>query len=168
MKRIIGITLVFLGFGVSIVEARMYQWINPQTGSTQLSGSPPAWYRSGLPGPRVLVFENGVLIDDTAVPVNFEQENRLRERATSEEEARELAELRRIEAVNRERAEARAARDAAREDVAVSAETEPSAGPEVVEPEVVEEVEEALTPDLISRMKALIQQFDRDQGARSR
>lgn len=51
------------------VNARMYQWTEPDTGSTQLSGKPPAWYRSAEGGPRILVFENGRLIDDTAVEV---------------------------------------------------------------------------------------------------
>lgn len=54
-------------------EARMYQWSNVVTGTVQLSGSPPAWYRSTTPGPRVFVFDNGRLIDDTAVTVSHEQ-----------------------------------------------------------------------------------------------
>ena len=53
-------------------DARMYQWSNEATGTVQLSGSPPAWYRSFADGPRVFVFDNGQLIDDTAVPVEEE------------------------------------------------------------------------------------------------
>lgn len=57
----------------------MYQWSHAATGTVQLSGSPPAWYRSASsPGPRVLVFDNGRLIDDTAVPVSEEQRRILR------------------------------------------------------------------------------------------
>jgi hypothetical protein len=52
-----------------IVEARMYQWSSPGHGTVQLSGSPPAWYRSTTSRPRVLVFENGQLIDDTVMQV---------------------------------------------------------------------------------------------------
>jgi hypothetical protein len=52
------------------VAARMYQWNDPATGTTQLSGAPPAWYRSGETGPRVFVFERGRLIDDTGVAVD--------------------------------------------------------------------------------------------------
>ena len=48
------------------VLARMYQWVDAQTGTVQLSGAPPAWYRSSAPGPRVFVFEDGRLIDDTS------------------------------------------------------------------------------------------------------
>lgn len=47
----------------------MYQWSHPSSGIVQLSGAPPAWYRSTMAGPRVLVFDNGQLIDDTAVVV---------------------------------------------------------------------------------------------------
>jgi len=28
------------------VQAQMYQWTDPESGTTQLSGKPPAWYRS--------------------------------------------------------------------------------------------------------------------------
>lgn len=69
------ITLVFLLLvvpGSQDAEARMYQWSNEATGTVQLSGSPPAWYRSNAGGPRVFVFDNGQLIDDTAVPVEEE------------------------------------------------------------------------------------------------
>ncbi len=53
-------------------DARMYQWSHAATGTVQLSGSPPAWYRSSARGPRVFVFDNGKLIDDSAVPVGEE------------------------------------------------------------------------------------------------
>jgi len=62
-------------------EARMYQWTNPESGTVQLAGAPPAWYRSANPGPRVLVFDNGELVDDTAVPVSDEQRVALRSAA---------------------------------------------------------------------------------------
>ena len=61
--------------------ARMYQWVEPDTGTTQLSGKPPAWYRSEAGGPRVLVFENGRLIDDTDIEVARELRRDLRKRA---------------------------------------------------------------------------------------
>lgn len=66
---------------VQAAPARMYQWIEPHTGTTQLSGKPPVWYRSGQPGPRVLVFDNGHLIDDTAIKVEAEARRRLRQEA---------------------------------------------------------------------------------------
>ena len=58
--------------------ARMYQWKQPGSGTVQLSGSAPGWYRSGQSGPRVLVFDNGVLVDDTAIAVVEEQQRALR------------------------------------------------------------------------------------------
>ncbi|MCG3144309.1 MAG: hypothetical protein HONDAALG_01728 [Gammaproteobacteria bacterium] len=65
-------------------QARMYQWVNPQTGRTHMSGKPPAWYRSDKPGPRVFVFENGRLIDDTARAVAIEERAALRATAFAE------------------------------------------------------------------------------------
>ena len=62
-------------------EARMYQWVEPGVETTQLSGKPPAWYRSSAGGPRVFVFENGRLIDDTAVQVSDDVRQRMREEA---------------------------------------------------------------------------------------
>ena len=61
--------------------ARMYQWTQPDTGRVQLSGTPPAWYRAAEPGPRVFVFDDGLLIDDTAIPVSESQRVLLREEA---------------------------------------------------------------------------------------
>lgn len=63
------------------VEARMYQWINPASGRTQLSGKPPTWYRGKTEGPRVFVFENGRLIDDTAREVSETERQSLRTQA---------------------------------------------------------------------------------------
>jgi hypothetical protein len=63
------------------VEARMYQWINPASGRTQLSGKPPTWYRGKTEGPRVFVFENGRLIDDTAREVSETEQQSLRTQA---------------------------------------------------------------------------------------
>ena len=67
-------------------QARMYQWVNPQSGYTQFSGKPPAWYRSAGGGPRVLVFENGKLVDDTAIHVSESARDNLRARAFQEAE----------------------------------------------------------------------------------
>ena len=56
----------------------MYQWTDPATGTVQLSGTAPAWYRNMADGPRVFVFDNGELIDDTAVQVPESQRLKLR------------------------------------------------------------------------------------------
>jgi len=52
--------------GIHALAAPMYQWTDPQTGSVQLAGHPPPWFRTGAPGPRVRVFEHGKVVDDTA------------------------------------------------------------------------------------------------------
>lgn len=59
-------------------SARMYQWVDAQSGTVQLSGSPPAWYRGTQAGPRVFVFENGRLVDDTARRLPAEEAAMLR------------------------------------------------------------------------------------------
>jgi hypothetical protein len=63
------------------VQARMYQWIDPDTGTTQLSGKPPAWYRSAENGPRVIVFEKGRVVDDTNISVSGSLQEELRRQA---------------------------------------------------------------------------------------
>ncbi|HSR62130.1 MAG TPA: hypothetical protein VLN56_01840 [Gammaproteobacteria bacterium] len=63
------------------VDARMYQWTDEDTGTTQLSGKPPAWYRSDQGGPRVFVFEKNRIIDDTAIEVSDGERERLRQEA---------------------------------------------------------------------------------------
>lgn len=64
--------------------ARMYQWVDPRSGTVQLSGSPPAWYRAAKAGPRVFVFENGRLVDDTARAVEPAEAAALRAGAIGE------------------------------------------------------------------------------------
>jgi hypothetical protein len=66
---------------IAPAAARMYQWQNPATGTTQLSGTPPAWYRGADHGPRVFVFENNQLIDDTGIAVSAAQAGTLRAEA---------------------------------------------------------------------------------------
>jgi len=76
MKKIL-ILIVLMQFCTG-VHARMYQWVDPDTGTTQLSGKPPPWYRSTGTGPRVFVFENGQLIDDTGIALSEVESERLR------------------------------------------------------------------------------------------
>jgi len=68
-------------------QARMYQWVSPNSGRTQISGKPPAWYRNGESGPRVLVFENGRLVDDTAKPLSEAESAAMRAAAFSRDAA---------------------------------------------------------------------------------
>ncbi len=78
------------------VQARMYQWTDPETGTTQLSGKPPAWYRSPDNGPRVIVFEKGRVIDDTSINISDSSREELRGQALAKaaedkEKARQMA-----------------------------------------------------------------------------
>ena len=77
MRRLL-ITLVSILILTGAAEARMYQWTNPASGTVQLSGTALSWYRSFEKRPRVFVFENGELIDDTAVQVAETQRLQLR------------------------------------------------------------------------------------------
>ncbi len=78
ITRIIFICLLISSFSL---EARMYQWRDPETGTTQFSGKPPSWYRSAERGPRVIVFDGGKVIDDTAIPLGPSQSRELRKQA---------------------------------------------------------------------------------------
>jgi len=73
------------------VQAQMYQWTDPESGTTQLSGKPPAWYRSVEGGPRVFVFNRGKIVDDTGIKISDEQRISLRTRAFINAEEDRLA-----------------------------------------------------------------------------
>ena len=93
MRTIVTIGACVIALSSANAHARMYQWSNPSSGIVQLSGAPPAWYRSTTQGPRVLVFDNGQLIDDTAIDVGEPVRQSLRAAAfTDEEKATAVAE----------------------------------------------------------------------------
>jgi hypothetical protein len=69
----------------------MYQWVDPETGTTHLSGKPPSWYRSTEGGPRVFVFNRGKAVDDTGIDISDEQRIRLRTKAFIRAEGDRLA-----------------------------------------------------------------------------
>ncbi len=78
---IIRFSLVLLLVFSQNTSARMYQWTETDSGSTQLSGKPPMWYRSATSGPRVFVFDRGRLIDDTGIEVDEDVRQQLRQKA---------------------------------------------------------------------------------------
>ena len=147
-------------------EARLYQWVNPDSGYTQLSGKPPSWYRSEQSGPRVFVFENGQLLDDTNVVVNDAQRQELRwlafslaneeQQALSEERAQRLAEL-----YGRAEEEEFYSADVDDEEPTFSL-----AAPDIEEQEAAEEDEETAT---INRLRNVVNAWDllRTEEARS-
>ena len=128
------------------VEARMYQWVNPQTGTVQFAGDPPPWYRSHEGGARVLVFEKGKIIDDTAIAVPGERGEVLRQEAFEEsDERKRLQALKKLEQAARRQA----ARQAAEEEMVAS------------EAPGEEEAAEPTDRQTIEQLKEIIQQWDR-------
>lgn len=138
----------------------MYQWTDPETGTTQLSGKPPAWYRSAEGGPRVFVFNRGKVVDDTSIEISDEQRINLRTKAFVSAEADRLAARKKaVEAAKLKAAMARnvdeAAAGAESEDTALAEESRD----EIVEIPVEEELVETETnkdEDSVAKMKALI------------
>ena len=102
MNKVISILL--LTALAAPAQARMYQWIDPDTGTTQLSGKPPAWYRSGAEGPRVFVFENGRVIDDTGIALPEGETERLRQEALLQAEKDRAAALEKLLQARRQKA----------------------------------------------------------------
>ena len=143
------------------LHARMYQWVDPDTGTTQLSGKPPAWYRSFEGGPRVFVFDNGKVIDDTGRAVDDDKREMLRQQAfiaaKQDQEAakEELLEARRLKEVLEQNQQSR--QDNEEKD---DQSTE----------EVPEEIKETATQQnkadeekTIEQMQALIRQWEQQQ-----
>lgn len=125
MRYSLGVAAALCLLGISqLADARMYQWVDPQTGTSYLSGEPPPWYRARQQGPRVLVIEDGKVVDDTEWAASVEREKALREQALIEHQKQQQAEeARRAEAAKlaaeqaREReAEEAAAQPTSRED----------------------------------------------------
>jgi hypothetical protein len=100
--------LSILVFTILSAHARMYQWIDPASKITQFSGKPPVWYRSAKGGPRVIVFENNRIIDDTNIRVSDVEQQRLRRQAFVEAESdretakEKLVKAKRLEAFSKQ------------------------------------------------------------------
>jgi len=137
--------------------ARMYQWDDPDTGTPQLSGKPPYWYRGDESGPRVYVIDDGRVIDDTAVKVTDAQRRQLREAAflrAEQDEAQFKAKLEEAERLKQQR-------DANREEALAA---EPAATPPAGEVPPVEAAP-AAEPDPAAAegdaMRALVVEWER-------
>ena len=116
----------------------------------QLSGSPPAWYRSTSPGPRVYVFDNGRLIDDTAVTVSHEQRMVLRANALGRPDMPEPA----VAFVGRQKALRDALESAALDGVDITAVTE------AFTLDRTSAAEDGMVRQTIAEFKALIEAWD--------
>ncbi|MCC7412687.1 MAG: hypothetical protein IT495_13810 [Gammaproteobacteria bacterium] len=159
------IALCLLAAASPVCAGRMYQWIDARTGTTQMSGRPPAWYRTERPGPRVFVFENGQIIDDTARTVETDERAALRAQALRSADVHYAA----------------AAGAAAPDDgAAPAADAELQAllpgGEDFDLDALLQAAPQAATPApaatetdaQLTRLKALIQAWDRQQTARAR
>lgn len=131
-------------------QARMYQWINPSSGNTQLSGNPPTWYRSPQGGPRVLVFERGKAIDDTAIVVPEGTRDELRSQAFQAQESTRAATTA-LEVSAEGEAETAAADSTAAEAGSSEQEARKSASGELAE----------MDADTVERLKDIISAWDR-------
>jgi len=151
MIRIL-LTLIITVFCAS-VNARMYQWVDPENGTTQLSGKPPTWYRSGS-GPRVFVFDNGEIVDDTGVTVSDSERNRLRQQAFLQaEDDKATAKDKLLEA---KKLEAALGVDQKEE----KAEAKAEAQQQTVEKTSVKEATPQSEQDTINHMRALIEEWE--------
>ena len=159
----------------SLVYARMYQWIEPGSGTTQLSGKPPAWYRSTEGGPRIFVFEKGRVIDDTSIEVSDNERELLRQRAfikaeEDREGAREkLAKANKIKAEFDKKSEEASAQEQPGE--AMDEETEISL-PDLIEDEETPESKDTPkskdTGTVLEEMRALIGEWEKEQTRSAR
>lgn len=149
MPRIV-LVICLVCLAVTPAAARMYQWRNPATGTTQMSGTPPAWYRGTDRGPRVFVFDNNQLIDDTGIAVSEAQRAALRAEAfgVANEQARAAA-------------EPPAPRDAGAPAVPEAAAT--VAAPAAQPPTTPAAPVDAATADKAASLKALIDAWDQRQ-----
>lgn len=171
------IAWLLIALAPASVSARMYQWVSPASATPQLSGEPPPWYRSDYGGPRVRVFENGNLVDDTSIELPAVQREELRAAAFREAEERQRAEaVERLERAARreekrkadqERAlqaqrdrEAEARRIAVRSPVSGEAAAEEGTAPSAL-PDTTR-IDDAT----VERLKAIIAEFDRSGGTR--
>ena len=167
------IALICLALAATPAAARMYEWVNPSSGRVQMSGEPPSWYRADAPGPRVRVFENGSLVDDTAIALTAAENAALRDYALERAaQRRELAALRELElAASREAAQSEAAAEQARIEAereqrrAAGPEEEPAGGDRPADDPGLSPEEalaaQALDEATIERLKSIISEFDR-------
>ena len=160
MRRSIGLLLIVCLLSSTPAAARMYQWLESGTGTVQLSGDPPPWYRNGREGPRILVFENGRLIDDTSITLPREKEEALRNAAYREVDLkREMEAVKKLERAALREARLREESEAVRQRAAAEA---PAAAPEA-EPEKPVTAED-LDAKTVEQMKSLISAWDKQNN----
>ncbi|MEX2516804.1 MAG: hypothetical protein WD572_07865 [Gammaproteobacteria bacterium] len=162
--RTLFITLLLLCQIAPVAAARMYQWQDPDTGTTQLSGTPPAWYRSNAGGPRVFVFEKGQLLDDTARKLPEDERKALRQQALIQVE--EDLEAARTKAEEAERLRSEFTPPVGRDEALNETEPEPVAEARSAAPETADDNEsevQDVSDEQIEQMRELIRQWEASQ-----
>jgi hypothetical protein len=147
------------------VQAQMYQWADPESGTTQLSGKPPAWYRSAEGGPRVFVFNRGKIVDDTGIEVSDEQRISLRTKAFVEaEQDRSAAQQKLLEVAKLKAAMERNSQKMPEEEMSEEDEPQLDLGDVMVmeEPDDAELIESDMSEEeqAIEKMMALIAEWE--------
>lgn len=158
---------IFLLISSLPVQARMYQWTDPDTGTTQLSGKPPAWYRSAEVGPRVFVFEKGEIVDDTAINIPDEERENLRKQAlVRAEEDKELAKQKALQSE-----QLKSTLDQRKQDESTTTGAEEPTDTEALvetEKENVDEDMPGVTDPSIEEMRALISDWEEKRTQQAR
>ncbi len=162
MKNVL--LILILLFVSSVAFARMYQWIDPDTGTTQLSGKPPHWYRSGTPGPRVIVFENGRVIDDTGIDLSEDEDERLRQDALIIVERDRLAAMEKLLQSRRQRLALEAQLEDPEEIDEITFEPFNNEDEDTAEDELTNNEDEPS----VEEMRALIDEYERIRGQEAR
>lgn len=161
-RRLIAVFVAALLFQASPAFARMYQWLESGSGIVRLSGDPPPWYRNGRQGPRTLVFENGRLIDDTAIELPREQEEKMRNMAFREVDLkREEGVVKKLERAALREARQKEERPAPVQDDSGGAQSEQPVQEETKEPTVTAE---NLDSKAVEQMKNLIKEWDKQRA----
>lgn len=169
MTRIVIIMVLSLSC-TSVSAARMYQWVDPNTGTTQLSGKPPVWYRAVEPGPRTFVFEKDRIVDDTGISLSERERERLRQQALLDaEEEREAAKEKLLQAKRIKAAfdQKQSAKVEQNETVDIGKPGTPAAAEPTPPPGKELPAEEAMTPEEM-RARALVSEWDQQQLERAR
>lgn len=175
ISKLVFATLIGTLGGVLIAadaQARMYQWRAATTDAAQLSGTPPAWYRSEYGGPRVRVFDSGNLVDDTAIELPPDQRKELRDEAFRESEQRQrAAALKRLERLasqqqRRRDAQQRAEKENLESKQQLAQNSRDAQSDNAAQPPVSSiSPNEPLNDATVARLKALIGAFDRSGGS---
>jgi len=126
-----------------------------------MSGEPPSWYRSGNDGPRVLVFENGYLVDDTSILVSSSRSRALRSAAFDELKRRRTLEAVERIAQGRAREKDRELADEQERSLVARSVEVATESPKKLSEATVGALPDQLDAAAIERLKSIIAEFDK-------